>query len=546
LGPVSAVLSPAIAVVAAVAVTSPVAAPRLTAKALIMGGTNQVLGIPPQTPQYLAEFVNEANRAFIAPSGLCVGGDPGCGLVAVYTPQEMRFVTGVDDRTLDESVAVGRENLDACLRGNVCRATAGPFTDTKSEQLTDTHYVVQGTSQSSILATSEKRHLIDHPIPDTTVSFILVSNQNRPNGGLFERFVGSYIPLVGITFNGATPTHSDRFAPLRTIDVAHQYDGWADFPTNPLNLLADANALMGALLLHDKPLTLDSPAQLQGHYQDTTYYLKPSPVLPLLIPLASVPFAGPPAAAALDAPLRVLVEAGYDRRINPGQPTPARWNYVTNVKDVAANVLRAIPTGWDDAIAQATRDPANRPFRTAPQGVYGVGGPPVYAGAVDRYDPVPQVGKSVAAQPRSAAKPAASAPVTEDVEAEAFRPGAALSLDQPVDQPDRAARGSIPDRQRPPAAAIPRGGDHPVSSPIASGRDVAVPKVPASAATEAETETSGPAASSAADQAVGHAGRAARGSVPDRQRPQTAPEKEKDDGDSAGHSTDPGTSSSAS
>jgi hypothetical protein len=429
-------------------------APRLSASALIMGGTNQVLSIPPQTPAFIRDFVAGVNTDLIEPSGLCTGGSAGCDLVAVYTPEQLRYITGFTDLTLDESVAVGRANLDACLRGVACMATSSPFTDTTMQTVGGNTFVVQGVSQSSIISTYEKSHLIAHPVEGATISFILVSNPDRPNGGFAERFVGGYIPLLGITFNGATPTNSPQPNPLLTIDVAHQYDGWADFPTNPGNLLADLNALLGAVYLHDKPLTVGGSSQLQGYYQDTTYYLKPSPVLPLLIPLAAVPVVGPTMAAALDPPLRVLVEAGYDRTINPGQPTPAQWGYTPNLVKTAADLVRSVPTGWDDAIAVATDDPANRPFHTEPQGVYGVGGPPVYAGAIDPYAPVPPAAQPVAAQ--SDPMPSVA---TDDI----------MSSTPTL----RAAHRSAPAPSRPHPAAVTAGRDHapsPSSSKIATAR----------------------------------------------------------------------------
>jgi hypothetical protein len=173
---------------------------------------------------------------------------------------------------------------------------------------------------------------------------------------------------------------------LTTVDVAHQYDPVSDFPTNPLNLLADLNVLLGFLYFHPETayFTADSFA-LQGQYQDTTYYLAPAKTVPLLMPLEAIPFIGAPIAAALDPPLRVLIETGYDRTINPGQPTPAKWLYIPNLIKTAVNFVVAIPTGWDNAIAEITGNPANRPFGTTVPGPYGVGGPPVYSGAVDPY-----------------------------------------------------------------------------------------------------------------------------------------------------------------
>lgn len=358
----------------------------LRATALFMGGTGQPLIIPPNTPEFISSFVNGMYADFVAPTGMCTGGDPGCELIAVYTPEQLRPLIG--DLTLDQSVAAGRELLDNCIRGAECTATPSPYTATVTTSLTDTSYVVFGQSQSAIIASYEKSDLIAHPVADKTVSFVLLSNQNRPNGGVLERFVGAYIPIFGITFNGATPTNSPQPTPLTTVDIAAQYDGWADFPTNPLRLLAGLNAVLGMFFMHGDVKAFSGAPQLQGYYQDTTYYLMPAELLPLVIPLSKVPVVGLPLARALDPPLRVLVEAGYDRTINPGQPTPAKYLYFPNPVKTLIDFAVAIPTGWDDAISSITGNPADRPFRTAPQPAYGVGGPPVYSGAVDPYGPV--------------------------------------------------------------------------------------------------------------------------------------------------------------
>ena len=66
------------------------------------------------------------------------------------------------------------------------------------------------------------------------------------------------VPILGVTFSGATPTQTaggpppERAVNITTYDVARQYDGVADAPTNPLNVVADANAIMGFALLHSQ------------------------------------------------------------------------------------------------------------------------------------------------------------------------------------------------------------------------------------------------------------------------------------------------------
>ncbi len=97
--------------------------------------------------------------------------------------------------------------------------------------------VVFGLSQGAVVIS---RYKAAHPEGGTGNTWVLVENPSRPNGGILERFAGLYIPVLDISVSGATPDNGDT-----TIDVARQYDGWADFPTYPLNFLATANAIAG-------------------------------------------------------------------------------------------------------------------------------------------------------------------------------------------------------------------------------------------------------------------------------------------------------------
>ncbi|HUO38994.1 MAG TPA: PE-PPE domain-containing protein, partial [Mycobacterium sp.] len=112
----------------------------------------------------------------------------------------------------------------------------------------------------------------------------------------------------------------------------------------------------------------------QGRVGDTTYYLIPAPIIPLLIPLEQVPVVGYTLADTLDPTQRVLVEAGYNRSISPG--TPTKWNllYFPNPIKLAVDFVVAIPTGLDNGVGDLI---GIRPFGTKRPGPYGVGGPSV-------------------------------------------------------------------------------------------------------------------------------------------------------------------------
>jgi len=347
--------------------------------ALIMGGSGHPLSTPPDATSFVQQYMGMAVDNYIAPSSTAT---PATGVptgpynqVAVITPAQ--FAPEHGTLTFDQSVAEGMASLDNCINSNVC--AYNPDVGSTAPASTDT-FVVFGYSQSATIATLEKRSLADQfaNVQGPNVSFVLIANGNRANGGLLARGpLGFTIPMPliygGVTFSGPTPTNTQ----YNTVDIAGQYDGWADVPMNPLNLLAVANAYLGGTYVHDnyENVSLSDPGLVnQGQVGDTTYYLIPTAILPLLMPAAQLPLVGYPLADALDPPLRVLVEAGYNRSISPGQPTP--WNplYFPNPLALAVNVVDAIPTGLDNGLQDIV---GIRPFGTQRPGPYGVGGPDV-------------------------------------------------------------------------------------------------------------------------------------------------------------------------
>jgi hypothetical protein len=345
--------------------------------ALIMGGTGDPLSTSKDTLPFVQQYTGMAVNNYIAPSSTLT---PAAGIptgpynsVAVITPAEWAPQTGT--LTLDQSVALGKANLDNCIKATNCvyntdLGSAAPAAGDK--------FVVFGYSQSAMIATLEKRSLAaefpDGGGPD--VSFEVIGNGNRPNGGFLARGPeGFTIPggliFGGATFNGSTPTDTQ----YETVDIAGQYDVWADVPLNPLNLIAVANWYSSYVHYNYKNVSLTDPGIInQGQYGDTTYYMIPTKVLPLLSSVTQVPVIGTALADALDAPLRVLVEAAYDRTISPGQPMP--WNplYMPNPLKLASNLVASIPVGLDNAFEDIV---GIRPFGTQRPGPYGVGGPEV-------------------------------------------------------------------------------------------------------------------------------------------------------------------------
>jgi hypothetical protein len=180
--------------------------------------------------------------------------------------------------------------------------------------------VVAGFSQGAVAVAAAKQALMALPAEQRPtagqLSFITVGDPSGPGGIL--RLLPFRVPLIGLTPITAPDT------PYDTVTVNGEYDGWADFPDRPGNLLSVANALMGIVYVHGRYETVPGgldlstvPARnittttnsLGGH---TTEYLIPTPQLPMLAPLRQIGVPEP-IVAALEKPLKAKVDAGYSR-----------------------------------------------------------------------------------------------------------------------------------------------------------------------------------------------------------------------------------------
>lgn len=372
----------------------------LATTALIMGGTQHPLVDPSNR---LPDVDGQASYGFSEPGladddGLPAGyvaaalntyvrtagpADEQYNVVAVWTPEAFWPVYGA--QTFDASVRTGLDNLDVCVHGSQCIAHVYAGGETGPAD----GYAVFAYSQSARIASLQKASLIAEydPADDATihhVTFVLIGNPNRGNGGILQRFEGLHIPVLDVSFDGASPTNSpvvDGDFLYPTADIARQYDGWTDFPAYPLNLLAVLNAAAGIMYLHGDYFVGDAANPVagqrylyQGQVGDTNYYMIATNRLPLLLPLASLGVPEP-VLVALDAPLRVMVEWGYKRDVSPGVPTTARlFRPVDPVTDIGHLVVATL-TGLDDAASLASGDPDDRPFGTKPvDSTFGVGG----------------------------------------------------------------------------------------------------------------------------------------------------------------------------
>ena len=198
------------------------------------------------------------------------------GLSGPAWPDEPLWkLSGFFDPTFDQSVRGGVTDLEQAM-------AAHP----------NDYLVIYGYSQGAIVANIEKQKLADQ-YPEGTeapdIDFVLSGDPNLPNGGIASRFPGLYVPILDVTSNGPEPTDTQ----FDTVVITRQYKGASDFPLYPLNLVATANALLGALYLHPydlEPSLADpgTPPPIHTKTGDTDYYFFETEDLPLFAPLRMI------------------------------------------------------------------------------------------------------------------------------------------------------------------------------------------------------------------------------------------------------------------
>ncbi len=278
--------------------------------ALVMGGS----GLPTPYPRY----GQTADMLYLQPRGFT-------GIPQILTTPELTS-------NFDASMAAGSQILTNAIVNQI----QGGHVDAANP------VVVFGYSQSSVLSTFTMEQLQALGVPSDYVHFALVGNTANPNGGILTGFdippgtdfkIPNYVTLGNPTPNNLYPTD------VYTLE----YDGWADFPHYPIDVLSDLNAFVGMYTQHLAYLGLDPNQIANAIVLPTTgntlvnYYMIPSQNLPILDPVRLIPIVGQPVYDLLEPDTRILVDLGYGS-INEG------WN------QGPANVETPIglfPTGVD-------------------------------------------------------------------------------------------------------------------------------------------------------------------------------------------------------
>jgi TM2 domain-containing membrane protein YozV len=236
----------------------------------------------------------------------------------VFTPEGLYPITGVKSLPLSTSVDQGLTIVSDTL----AKLPAGTTT------------TVFGYSQSAIIGSLLQAGYVppnseyvppkftEPTIPEglrESISFVFVGNEMNPNGGFLSRFPGLSLASLGIEFYGATPENA-----YPTTNYTREYDGFADFPRYPLNLLSVLNAGLGIVFVHTKyapaadcktfcltEQEVQNALALPSTSPTQKYFFMPTENLPLLEPLRMLPLIGNPIADLIQPVLKVIVNLGY-------------------------------------------------------------------------------------------------------------------------------------------------------------------------------------------------------------------------------------------
>ncbi|WP_237160553.1 PE-PPE domain-containing protein [Mycolicibacter engbaekii] len=306
--------------------------------AFVMGGS----GIPLPSSGY----VNAANLLYLQPHGFTGTAQ------SLFTPQ-LSFPGNL-------SMVQGAQILADAIEKQI----AGGAVNSENP------VYVFGYSQSSAMSSMTMDQLRHNGVSPEDVHFVLVGNSANPNGGLLQllNFWGGDLTFWnGMTLGHPTP---DYF----TTDVyTMEYDGYADFPRYPLNLLADLNAILGMFTVHIAYFGVDAddianaiPLETTGDGL-TNYYIIPSETLPLTDLLRVNPVWGVPLAELLEPSLRILVNLGYGSLTEGWNQGPANELTSFSLELLPSHISpdelnAALSQAWSEGVEasiRALQNPAN-------------------------------------------------------------------------------------------------------------------------------------------------------------------------------------------
>ena len=225
--------------------------------------------------------------------------------VSVKWPAEAGPYTGRGDLTLGASINVGKANLDAQIDAALARLDK----DADGNVVGGEKVTVVGLSAGSLVVNEVLREMAadaDAPGKDQ-ITFVVVADSSRQKMIDKARYNSKY----DYTYQPAPETAYD------IVVVTGEYDGMADFPDRPFNVLAIMNAIAGSIFVHVPVMYADLAnvptenitVDVNTKGGTTTHYLVPTKKLPLVQLFPSL--------APREAELKAKIDKAYSRNDAP-------------------------------------------------------------------------------------------------------------------------------------------------------------------------------------------------------------------------------------
>lgn len=230
---------------------------KLTARLRLLADEGWIMSGTGQPDPTVGPYISQILAGYLQPSSPHFPGQPtfpGYHFAGLTTPEQFCpfvCIPGQPPLNFGQSLTQGVADLNGKIAPQL---------------LAGDNVTVFGYSQSATIASMEMNNLIagagtaGNPTMDQlgNLHVVLIGDPNNPIGGILDRFqfpdgVGPYfasqpqhVPFVNIPL-GLAPTPTEH---ISTDIYTGEYDGWANFPQDPTNILAVVNALIGIATVH--------------------------------------------------------------------------------------------------------------------------------------------------------------------------------------------------------------------------------------------------------------------------------------------------------
>lgn len=256
--------------------------------------------------------------AAVTPLVLMINGSSTTPIVAGQTPPTWlhgQFTNGADVEMVPYPAGFWPLQGTAHLGPSVVAGVTNTLAMQNTALAAGIPLTIMATSQGALIADQVIADDMAAGVSGDAVKFVIIEDPDGGRGAL------RYLRGITLPIWDYTPI-SVPDSPYDITRVTVEYDGVADFPDHPLNLLADINALLGLNFLHSPSVFHDlstvPPANITIKTNAaggvTTNYLVPTSVMPIGLELRQLGVPEP-IVDFVNQILRPIIDSAYNGRL---------------------------------------------------------------------------------------------------------------------------------------------------------------------------------------------------------------------------------------